>query len=892
MDGRAKWHRMTAEAVCAQLHTNAAAGLNRRAARSRFKKEGANTLFDRKRSGIVPILRPLFCDPAILLMLFAAILALCFTKIATGVVFFIVLLSCVGICWRTARAALRTEECIAAYRIPSVRVVREGTLYSISARRVVRGDVLILRAGDLVPCDCRILAAQDVRVLTLTPDENGKPVYVETAKNAYTVYPYGDKTPLPRCENMLCGGSEILSGEVRAVAVEVGENTYIGAMELFSVPAEPVGKKSGSEAAHAIAPYLRVLGIGTLILLLLLAVITLLHTPDGFDGIDLFFTLCAAVGCSAPAFILFFVRMITMREPVECMQGRKGANRAILKSARASDVLSDVTDLFVIGHVGSTDGVPHFARAAIGRGEIIPDPQAPQPLLNPLCEAFFLLKMASEGVSVTMREGGEDDTAFLEELLAACDFDLPALRVRLTRATLIPHQNGVREVAVEMKERAFSLIFLEDFRMTECCTVYEDGERYCAISPALREGFYGFEAAARAECGKTVTVLRRMHDGTPALLGTVVIRETPQSILPSVCEELAQCGVRTAFFLNAQDALYADACRLQTPFVSAEETPALSELLLENHQVFMGYSTAQIANLTAQMRKNGRRVAVFCNHADRNLLRVAPLLIACDATEYHRRDTEEAALEALPREGLINSARCSQSTRRRADVLVSRASKHTGGLASVLQALWHARAARWRIAMLLSFLSVTRFSLLAACTLGLLFGTGLPGGTATFYLGAFTATVGVLWVLYAPVPQSLLRETLRFDEKTLLALIFPRSESISTIGATALTVLYAAILVWCGILPPTVAATYLFASLLLLHVGLLYDTTRGKRGALRPLWRALPALIILLPAALMLGLQAIWADTWTLVTLFSLPLCPILYVLTKICLSLFGRTAK
>lgn len=890
MDGRAKWHRMTADAVCAQLHTNAAAGLDRRAARSRLKKEGANTLFDRKRTGIAAVLRPLFCDHAWLLMLFAAILALCFSKIASSVAFFAILIACVGVSWRTVYRWLSTEEYITKYRIPSVRVVRERTLYSVSARRVVRGDILILRAGDIVPCDCRILSAVDLRVLTLTPSEEGKPVYTESAKNAQTVYPYGDKTPIPRCENMICGGSEILSGEARAVAVEVGASTYVGAMALFSVPAEPAGKRNEPEALRALAPYLRVLGIASLILLLILSIVALLLTPDGFDAIDLFFSLCVAVGCTSPALILLLVRMITMREPVEAMQARPRENRAILKSARASDALCGVTDLFVVGHVGSTDGVPHFARAAIGRGEITPDPGAPQPLLNPLCEAFFLLKMASEGVSVAMREEGEDDTAFLEELLAASAFDLPALRVRLTRASLIPHKNGVREVSVEMKERAFSLIFLDSVAMADRCTVYEDGERYCAISPTLRQEMHAFEAAAHATGARTVTVLRRMRDGTPAWLGTVVIREEIQRTLPSICEELSQCGVRVSFFLDAKDAPYADACRLPSPYVSTEN--ALTSALLERRQVFLGFQSTQIAALASELRKTGRRVAILCNHADRALLRGAPLLIACDPTDYHRRDAEDAALEALPREGLSNSVRCSQATRRRADILVARAGKHTGGLAAVLQALAITRAARWRIAMLLSYLSTTHLSLLAACTLGTLLGIGLSDGAAMLWIGALCAAVGTLWILRAPVPRELLRREVRFDTQTLLSVLLPRTESLSALSATALTAILSAVFAWCGLLAHAVASTYLFASLLLLHVLLLYDLTRKKRAKMRPLQFVLPMLVCLVPAAVALALQAAFAQPWSPVALICLPLAPVFYVLAKICMSVFWRTAK
>ena len=73
-----RWHLATPLSVCQSLHTDAACGLSRKAARSRFKKQGRNPLFDdvtqKKKSPI----KSLLLDPALLLMLFSALLAILF----------------------------------------------------------------------------------------------------------------------------------------------------------------------------------------------------------------------------------------------------------------------------------------------------------------------------------------------------------------------------------------------------------------------------------------------------------------------------------------------------------------------------------------------------------------------------------------------------------------------------------------------------------------------------------------------------------------------------------------------------------------------------------------------------------------------------------------------
>ena len=73
-----KWHQATTVSLCQYLHTNAACGLSRKAARSRLKKQGRNSLFDGAASKNQNHVKSLLLDPALLLMLFSALLAIVF----------------------------------------------------------------------------------------------------------------------------------------------------------------------------------------------------------------------------------------------------------------------------------------------------------------------------------------------------------------------------------------------------------------------------------------------------------------------------------------------------------------------------------------------------------------------------------------------------------------------------------------------------------------------------------------------------------------------------------------------------------------------------------------------------------------------------------------------
>ena len=80
----AKWHQMASDAVCQQVHTNAACGLSRKAARSRCKREGVNTLFDAPTGAWKRHLRAVLCDPSILLLLFCTLMTATLTNPMQG----------------------------------------------------------------------------------------------------------------------------------------------------------------------------------------------------------------------------------------------------------------------------------------------------------------------------------------------------------------------------------------------------------------------------------------------------------------------------------------------------------------------------------------------------------------------------------------------------------------------------------------------------------------------------------------------------------------------------------------------------------------------------------------------------------------------------------------
>ncbi len=118
----------------------------------------------------------------------------------------------------------KNEDLLASWRrleVGEVQVVRQGELRDLPVSELVRGDVIVCRAGDFVPADARIIDAHRLRCdeARLTGESQAQ------AKGAEMV-PGG--APLAERRSMLYAGTAVVGGHGRAVVIAVGAETEAG----------------------------------------------------------------------------------------------------------------------------------------------------------------------------------------------------------------------------------------------------------------------------------------------------------------------------------------------------------------------------------------------------------------------------------------------------------------------------------------------------------------------------------------------------------------------------------------------------------------------------------------------------------------------------------------
>lgn len=112
-------------------------------------------------------------------------------------------------------------ESLKKMQITKVKVKRENTIIIVNSEEIVKGDILILEAGDTVVCDARIIFETSLKV-----DESSLTGESIPVCKCNTVLE--DNVPLSERVNMIYSGTQIVYGKCMAVVCETGMNTEFG----------------------------------------------------------------------------------------------------------------------------------------------------------------------------------------------------------------------------------------------------------------------------------------------------------------------------------------------------------------------------------------------------------------------------------------------------------------------------------------------------------------------------------------------------------------------------------------------------------------------------------------------------------------------------------------
>ncbi|MBW2160486.1 MAG: cation-translocating P-type ATPase [Deltaproteobacteria bacterium] len=215
------WHTLPVDTVLSHL-SSSPHGLTEAKVEHRLDLYGPNELEAADRISPWAILFEQFKDVLIIILLIATAISAFLGHGVEAIAIAVIVLFAVLLGFIQEYRAERAIEALKEMAAPTVTVIRDGQEIELPARELVPGDLILLRAGDKVAADARL-----VESVNLQADEaalTGESVPVE--KNTEPLD--GEDLALGDRSNMVFGGTIATYGRGRAVVVGTGMNTQFG----------------------------------------------------------------------------------------------------------------------------------------------------------------------------------------------------------------------------------------------------------------------------------------------------------------------------------------------------------------------------------------------------------------------------------------------------------------------------------------------------------------------------------------------------------------------------------------------------------------------------------------------------------------------------------------
>ncbi len=152
------WHTLTIEQVAQELNTSATHGLSQSEINSRYEKYGFNELAADAAATWLKVLIRQLADAMNWVFLILGIVCIAAIKdYIAGALLIILAVTNVYLSFKQDYAAEQTLAALRSLSSPSAQVIRGGQETTIDSRELVPGDLLLIKDGDSVAADARIV---------------------------------------------------------------------------------------------------------------------------------------------------------------------------------------------------------------------------------------------------------------------------------------------------------------------------------------------------------------------------------------------------------------------------------------------------------------------------------------------------------------------------------------------------------------------------------------------------------------------------------------------------------------------------------------------------------------------------------------------------------------
>ena len=207
-------------------------GLSAAEAEARFVRFGANVFEKPRRQKLILRILAQFRDVSVIILLIAAVLSLTLAIVEGDgfiepVVVFAVIVMNTALAVTQERSAENALEALSTLSSPVCRVLRDGKVHELDPAQLVPGDIILLKTGDLVPADARLLSSESFAVDESSLTGESVPAEKDARAKLSGEVPLGDRV------TMVFSGCLVTAGSAVAGVTETGMDTQIGKIARF-----------------------------------------------------------------------------------------------------------------------------------------------------------------------------------------------------------------------------------------------------------------------------------------------------------------------------------------------------------------------------------------------------------------------------------------------------------------------------------------------------------------------------------------------------------------------------------------------------------------------------------------------------------------------------------
>lgn len=217
---------LTIQQAAASFQSDIQNGLNDTQVKQKLEQYGLNQLDQGEGVSIIGVLISQVCN-AMMLVLFIS-MAISFgikDFIAGGVIAGVIAINVI-VGFIQEYNAEKTMDSLRSLSSPTARVIRNGTDLTISSQDVVPGDIVVVKVGDTIPADFRVIESMNFETDEALLTGESLPV----AKDEHSVF--NPDTPVGDRINMAFSSSIVTKGRANGIVTSTGMFTEIGVIAM------------------------------------------------------------------------------------------------------------------------------------------------------------------------------------------------------------------------------------------------------------------------------------------------------------------------------------------------------------------------------------------------------------------------------------------------------------------------------------------------------------------------------------------------------------------------------------------------------------------------------------------------------------------------------------